>query len=76
MVRNRRIRAREEIEEELRQNERDNAAPDGLEDRAAKRRWQSRLSSNIYKLKKALATLIAIDGEENSASAAGQSKWC
>ncbi|KAG3019638.1 hypothetical protein PC121_g9356 [Phytophthora cactorum] len=67
MVRNRRIRTREAIEEDLRQNERDNAAPDGLEDRAAKWRQQSRLSSNKCRLTKELATLIALDGVENSA---------
>ncbi|KAG3092326.1 hypothetical protein PI124_g19953 [Phytophthora idaei] len=67
MVRNRRIRTREEIEEDLRQNEHDNAAPDGIEDRAAKRRRQSRLSSNKCRLNKELATLIALDGVENSA---------
>ncbi|KAG3094908.1 hypothetical protein PI124_g7671 [Phytophthora idaei] len=67
MVRNRRIRTREEIEEDLHQNERDNAAPDGLEDRAFKRRRQSRLSRNKCRLNKELATLIALDGVENSA---------
>ncbi|KAG3063192.1 hypothetical protein PC121_g12278 [Phytophthora cactorum] len=67
MVRNKRIRTGEEIEVDLRQNERDNAAPDGLEDRAAKRRRQSRLSSNKCRLNQELATLIALDGVESSA---------
>ncbi|KAG4041938.1 hypothetical protein PC123_g22561 [Phytophthora cactorum] len=68
MVRNRRVRTREEIEEDLRQNERDNAAPDVLADRAAKRRRQSPLSSNKCRLNKELATLIAFGNVENSAS--------
>ncbi|KAG2879604.1 hypothetical protein PC119_g21932 [Phytophthora cactorum] len=66
MVCNRRIRTREEIEEDLRQNQRDNAAPDGLEDRAFKQRRQSRLSRNKCRLNKELVTLIAL-GVENLA---------
>ncbi|KAG6951567.1 hypothetical protein JG687_00013530, partial [Phytophthora cactorum] len=63
MVRNRRIRTGEEIEENLRQNERDNVAPDGLEEVASAK---SPIKQQM-RLNKELATLIALDGVDNSA---------